>query len=146
MTAILVSVFTHSSPAFAGYLDTTLGGFIMLVHLNLAIILFLGLYVSATKKKAQQNLPRKNEPKNVSVLVKHNGQSVDQSSSALIDVLRLRTNQEGGSHNKTKALPRTWPEKPVQSRLHPHSIDARWIKTSKESCYVRGPDSQSIGT
>ena len=146
MTAILVSVLTHSSPSFAGYLDTTLGGFMMLAHLNLAIIVFLGFYISATLKKARHNLPRKSEPKNVSDLVKHNGQSVDQSSSALIDALRLRTNQEGGSHNKTKALPRTWPEKPVQSRLHPHSIDARWIKTSKESCYVRGPDRQSIGT
>ncbi|MBA0915986.1 MAG: hypothetical protein SCG84_05235 [Nitrosomonadaceae bacterium] len=77
MTAILVSVLTHSSPAFAGYLDTTLGGLIILVHLNLAIILFLGLYVSVTLKKVQHNLPRKNEPKNVSDLVKHNGQSVD---------------------------------------------------------------------
>ena len=146
MTAILVSVLTHSSPVFAGYLDTTLGGFMMLAHLNLAIIVFLGFYVSATLKKTRHNLPRKNEPKNVSDLIKHHEQSVDQSNSALINVLRLRTNQERGSHNKTKVLPRAWPEKSVQSRLHPHNIDACWIKTSKESCYVRGPDSQSIGT
>jgi hypothetical protein len=146
MTATLVSVLAHSSPAFAGYLDTTLGGFMMLAHLNLAIIVFLGFYVSATLKKARHNLPRKNEPKNVSNLIKHNVQSVDQSSSALINALRLSTNQDRGSHNKTRILPKAWPEKPVQSRHHPHSIDACWIKTSKESCYVSGPDSQSIGT
>ena len=146
MTATLVSVLAHSSPAFAGYLDTTLGGFMMLAHLNLAIIVFLGFYVSATLKKARHNLPRKNEPKNVSDLIKHNVQSVDQSSSALINALRLRTNQDRGSHNKTRILPKAWPEKPVQSRHHPHSIDACWIKTSKESCYVSGPGSQRIGT
>ena len=144
MTATLVSVLAHSSPAFAGYLDTTLGGFMMLAHLNLAIIVFLGFYVSATLKKARHNLPRKNEPKNVSNLIKHNVQSVDQSSSALINALRLSTNQDRGSHNKTRILPKAWPEKPVQSRHHPHSIDACWIKTSKESCYVSGPDSQNI--
>lgn len=59
MTAILVSVLTHSSPAFAGYLDTTLGGFIMLVHLNLAIILFLGLYVSVTLKRPNTISPER---------------------------------------------------------------------------------------
>ncbi len=146
MTAILVPVLVHSSPAFAGYLDTTLGGFMMLAHLNLAIIVFLGFYMSATLKKTRHNLPRKNEPKNVSDLIKHNGPSVDQSSSAPIDALRLRTDQERGSHNKTKILPKAWPEKSVQSRLHPHNIDACWIKTSKESRYVSGPGSQSIGT
>ena len=146
MTAILAPILTHSSPTFAGYLDTTLGGFMMLAHLNLAIIVFLGFYMSATLKKTRHNLPRKNEPKNVSDLIKHNGPSVDQSSSAPIDALRLRTDQERGSHNKTKILPRAWPEKSVQSRLHPHNIDACWIKTSKESRYVSGPGSQSIGT
>ena len=146
MTAILAPILTHSSPTFAGYLDTTLGGFMMLAHLNLAIIVFLGFYVSATLKKVRHNLARKNEPKNVPDLIKHNDQSVDQSSSALIDALRLRANQERDSRNETKVLPRAWPEKSVQSRLHPHNIDACWIKSSKESHYVSGPDGQSIGT
>jgi len=140
MTSILAPVLIHSPTAFAGHLDTTLGGFMMLAHLNLAIIVFLGFYVSATLGKSRHALSRKNEPKNVPDLLKHN----DQSSSALIDVLRLRTNQERGSHNKTKVLPTAWPEKSVQPRPHPHNMDACWIRTSKESRYVSGPDKRSL--
>ncbi|MEI8385476.1 MAG: hypothetical protein WCF51_05875 [Nitrosomonadaceae bacterium] len=79
MTATLVPALIHSTPAFAGYLDTALAGLMILAPLNLAIIIFLGLYVSITLKKTGHALPRKNEPKNVSDLIKHDGQSVVQS-------------------------------------------------------------------
>lgn len=79
MTAILVPALIHPPPAFAGYLDTTVAGLMILAYLNLTIIISLGFYVSVTLKKTGHALPRKNEPKNVSDLIKHDGQSVVHS-------------------------------------------------------------------
>jgi hypothetical protein len=86
MTATLVPALTHSTPALAGHLDTALAGLMILAPLNLAIIIFLGFYMSVTLKKTKHAPPRKNEPKNVTDLIKHDGQSVVQSRHQLHDV------------------------------------------------------------
>ncbi len=86
MTATLVPALTHSTPALAGHLDTALAGLMILAPLNQAIIIFLGFYMSVTLKKTKHAPPRKNEPKNVTDLIKHDGQSVVQSRHQPHDV------------------------------------------------------------
>jgi len=122
----------------------------MLVYLNLAIIVFLGFYVSITLRNGKPVRPRKKHSQGRFDLNKIPGQPVTQGHAAWVDpmidatfveVSGLHSSQERGTQTKTGVTPTARQEKSVQSRLQ-EDVDACWIKKRRESHHYSGPFSQ----
>jgi len=124
----------------------------MLVYLNLAIIVFLGFYVSITLRNGKPVRSEKKHPQGRFDLDKIPDQPVTQGHVAwvepvmieatFVEVSGLHGDQERDTQTKTGATPTARQEKSAQSKFHPKDVDACWIKKRRESHHYSAPFSQ----
>lgn len=140
MTTVLSVGLIHTTPAFAWHLDTTLGGYMMLAYLNLAIIVLLGFCVSITPRNERSVPPREKHPQGKFDLNKVHDQPAVQGYAArvgqmidttFIEAPRLRNNQKKDAQAKVDVMPMAWQEKSAQSKFSQKDVDACWIKKSR---------------